>query len=151
MMPIRKKERLSGCGRNYHKPRFASSSLCLKTVHPSSVAPLRTEAPCREHESSFVGARPSSAAPVEQNHLDRLKQNSIKELPVNVVLFDGGGRGRTRSDRRAFVCSAMCFCSTDQPRTDTLRQKSYVRLLRGQCVFALLEPFDEHYVALETI
>jgi len=76
----------------------------------------------RRHESSSAGVRPSSAAPVEQNHLrlsatvrpisdSSLHQRcGIAAVSIDtylesgeMVLFDGGGRGRTRSDRRAFV------------------------------------------------
>jgi hypothetical protein len=66
-------------------------------------APAEQKSQPLTHESSSVGARPSSAAPVEQNPQMGLS------LPLNGVrkewvLFDGGGRGRTRSGRRAFVC-----------------------------------------------
>jgi len=83
------------------------------------------------HTSSSVGARPSSAAPVEQNHLQlkswtpyrvviRTQMFWLEYLRLSAalrwsggssihhsyfvrVLFDGGGRGRTRSGRRAGV------------------------------------------------
>src|SRR6185369_16390826 len=55
------------------------------------------------HVRSSVGARPSSAAPVHQNQLHyvdiRISFSSVDELRITwVVLLDGGGRGRTRSD-----------------------------------------------------
>jgi len=72
------------------------------------------------HKRSSVGARPSSAAPVKRSPLSR---NAPTKVTVNASqgisfecalneefrvsyqdgLFDGGGRGRPRSDRRAFV------------------------------------------------
>ena len=62
----------------------------------------------RIRASSSVGARPSSAAPVEQNHLNWntlfnfLSAADLRD-PILVVLFDGGVRGRPRSDRGACV------------------------------------------------
>ena len=56
----------------------------------------------RRHESSSVGARPSSAAPVEQ-YPDEWVELALLRLQFARVLFDGGGRGRPRSDRRAFL------------------------------------------------
>ena len=64
--------------------------------------------------SSSVGARPSSAAPIEQKSsrvlvasvrrgrpgTDALRQKSSR-VKHEGPLFVGGGRGRTRSDRRA--------------------------------------------------
>jgi len=55
------------------------------------------------HERSSVGARSSSAAPVEQRSVTA-KILSWGALKSPGLLFDGGGRGRPRPDRRAFVC-----------------------------------------------
>ena len=56
------------------------------------------------HKSSSVGARPSSAAPFEQKSLDPIHaSSSVRHGVIEVVLFEGGGRGRPRSDRRALV------------------------------------------------
>jgi len=43
---------------------------------------------------------------------------------VKRVLFDGGGRGRTRSDRRWFVSSVQRLLFDGPPRTAALRSKS---------------------------
>jgi len=46
------------------------------------------------------------------------------------LLIDGGGRGRPRSDRRAFMCYGTVTSDRwGRPRTSALRQKS-VRVLR---------------------
>src|SRR6185295_13409343 len=79
------------------------------------------------HERSSVGARPSSAAPIDQKPqppntrtlfcrsaavLGRPRRTHASRLPIEAalhsfarVLLEGGDRGLTRSDRRAFVCS----------------------------------------------
>jgi len=55
------------------------------------------------HESASVGARPSSAAPSDST-LGNWKRSQLTtpQLSRNDV-FGRGGRGRPRSDRRAFV------------------------------------------------
>jgi len=65
----------------------------------------RSEARPLTHESSSVGARSSSAARVEQypGKLET-KQSQLTTLRKWRRVFDGGGRGRPRSDWRAFVC-----------------------------------------------
>jgi len=92
------------------------------------------------HERSSVGARPSSAAPVQQNHpcnpefvtlMPRLMEKEIERIAQQRRsecqrdgLLDGGGRGRPRSDRRAFVVQGWGLLLDGGPRTAALRQKS---------------------------
>ena len=112
-------------------------------------APAEQKSQPLTHESSSVGARPSSAAPVEQksSFLSTGDEQWVAQFTTRAkrasgtlgfcstgaaedgrapteerscvkglgLLSDRGGRGRTRSDRRAFVCSGLglLFGGTD--------------------------------------
>jgi hypothetical protein len=65
----------------------------------------RTEARSLTHERSSVGARSSSAAPSDRTTVPT-HERSLSEpfhLSGRGGFVRGGGRGRPRSDRRAFV------------------------------------------------
>ena len=67
------------------------------------------------HESSSVGARPSPAAPFEQRPPSLIHESPLTPRVLEMrqllnsagMVFDGGGRGRPRSDRRAFAYQGL--------------------------------------------
>ena len=86
-----------------------------KAVVEYAAAPIEQKPPSLTHETSSVGARPSSAAPIEQKprtsyaektalQLQPFEKSTVRESR-NRTKLDGGGRGRPRSDRRAFAYS----------------------------------------------
>src|ERR1051325_11503766 len=94
----------------------------------------------RERAGTNIETKPSSAAPVQQNHpcnpefvtlMPRLMEKEIVRIAQQRRsecqrdgLLDGGGRGRPRSDRRAFVVQGWGLLLDGGPRTAALRQKS---------------------------
>jgi hypothetical protein len=95
----------------------------------------------RRHRSSSVGARPSPAAPVDQNpHSQRadpdhrVAQLTTLQLKTprltDGLLIDRGGRGRPRSDRRASVSPVKELLFDDLHPGLTPNREWRLRLLR---------------------
>jgi len=91
-------------------------------VGASPGRPVEQKSPSLTHESSSVGARPSSAAPVEQ-YPGGLQTEQFPTQSMRTVCWKGR-RGRKRSDRRALCVRDDGSDGWGRPRTEALRQKS---------------------------
>src|ERR1051325_11611571 len=85
----------------------------------TSWPPRRTEAFCQDIRKLFCRSAAVLGPPSSRT------QQNVRDVLHSLlrqtwwVLIDGGGRGRTPSDRRAFVYQFRCFCSTGRPTTDS--------------------------------